>query len=133
MSLSVHKGKVGVVGTADKAADGYYLIKWLSEPYTLHAGCEGMSGIISTGKIVVGLLHFNPVHHAQNWYTPSAITMVVEVKHILPTGLGVQPIRATNTLPHTCVRQDAMQKKALKVLSLDNEAIIEEVGKRDRL
>ena len=79
MSLIVHEGKVGAVGTTNEAAAGYYLVKWLSEPHTLHADTEGMSEIISAGKMVVDALYFNPVHCAQNWYTPSAIATVMEV------------------------------------------------------
>jgi len=40
MSLIVHEGKVGAVGTTDEAAVGYYFVKWLSEPYTLHDDTE---------------------------------------------------------------------------------------------
>ena len=32
MSLIMHK--VGAVGMTDEAAAGYYLVKWLSKPYT---------------------------------------------------------------------------------------------------
>ncbi len=32
MPLMIPKGRVGAVGTTDKAAMGYYLIKWLSKP-----------------------------------------------------------------------------------------------------
>ncbi len=35
MSFIMHKGKVCEVGTTDKAAMGYYLVKLLTEPYTL--------------------------------------------------------------------------------------------------
>jgi hypothetical protein len=35
MSLMMHEGKVGAVGTTNKAVMGYYLVKWLSKPYTL--------------------------------------------------------------------------------------------------
>jgi hypothetical protein len=80
MSLIVREGEVGAVGTTDEAAVGYY-------PYTLHADTEGMSGIISAGKLVVNALYFNPVNCAQIWYTPPAIKLVVEVEHILRTGL----------------------------------------------
>ena len=111
----------------------YYLVKWLSESYTLHADTKGMSGIISAGKMVVNALYFNPVHRAQNWYTPSDITTVVEVKHILRTGLQVQSICTMNALPRTCASQEATRKKAVKVSSVDHEAIMEEASKRDRL
>ncbi len=133
MSLIVREGKIGAVGTSDEAAAGYYLVKWLSESYTLHADTKGMSGIISAGKMVVDALYFNPVHPTQNWYTPSDITTVVEVKHILRTGLQVQPICATNALPRTCTSQEATWKKAVKVSSVDHEAIMEEASKHDRL
>ena len=35
MSLMIGKGEVGAIGMADKATMGYYVVKWLSEPYTL--------------------------------------------------------------------------------------------------
>ena len=111
MSLIVREGEVGAVGMTDEAATGYYLIKWLSKPYTLHADTEGMSRIISVGKMVVNTLYFNPVHHAQNWYTLSAIMTVVKVKHILRTGLQVQPISATNALPRACASQEATRRR----------------------
>ncbi len=57
----------------------------------------------------------------------------MEVKHILQTGLQVQPISMTNALPHTCASQEAMQKKAVKVSSLDHETIMEETSKSNRM
>jgi hypothetical protein len=89
--------------------------------------------MISAGKMVADALYFNRVHRAQHWYTPSADTTVVEVKHVLRTGLRVQPISTTNTLPLTCTRADAMRKNAMKVSSLDHEKNMEEASKRDRL
>jgi hypothetical protein len=35
MSLMMREGHIGAVGTTDKKAMGYYLVKWLSRPYTL--------------------------------------------------------------------------------------------------
>jgi hypothetical protein len=46
MSFIVREGKVGAIGTTNEEATGYYFVKWLSKPYTLHADTEGMSGII---------------------------------------------------------------------------------------
>ena len=79
------------------------------------------------------MLYFNRVHHTQHWYTPSAKTIVMEVKHVLRTGLQVQPTSAAKVLPHTCARIEATRKKAVKVSSLDHKAIMEKVSKRDRL
>jgi hypothetical protein len=59
--------------------------------------------------------------------------MVVEVKYVLQTGLQLQPISTTNALPNACARVEAIRKKAIKELTLDHEAIMEEATKRDRL
>jgi hypothetical protein len=37
ISLMAQEGEVGAIGTTDKVAMGYYLVKWLSEAYTLQA------------------------------------------------------------------------------------------------
>ena len=41
---------------ADKATMGYYVVKWLSEPYTLQEETEGMSGMIGVGTMVAKML-----------------------------------------------------------------------------
>jgi hypothetical protein len=48
--LMMRIGEVGAVGTTDIAAMGYYLVKWLSELYTLQEDTEGMAELIGTGK-----------------------------------------------------------------------------------
>jgi hypothetical protein len=65
MSLIMRKGEVGAVGTTNEAAKvGYYLVKWLSEPYTLQADTADMSGMILVGTIVANALYFNRVQCA---------------------------------------------------------------------
>ncbi len=61
MSLMMREGRIGAVGTTDKKAMGYYLVKWLSEPYTFQEDTEGMSGMIPVGSMVVDGLYFNRV------------------------------------------------------------------------
>ncbi len=134
MSLMVREGKMGAIGTADEVALGYYIIKWLSDPYTLQEEMvEGMSGMIGAGTMVADALYFNRVERATHWYTQSNMTTVVEVRYVLLTGFQLQPISETNKLPTTCNRREAVQKKAVKVTLLDHEVIMEEAGKRNRL
>ncbi len=133
MSLMMREGHIGAVGTTDEKAMGYYLVKWLSKPYTLQEDTEGMSGMIPVGSMVVDGLYFNRVQQAPLWYTPSGDTMVVEVKYVLQTDLQLQPISTTNALPNACARVEAMRKKAIKVSTLDHETIMEEATKHDRL
>ena len=133
MSLMIREGEVGAIGTADEATMGYYVVKWLSEPYTLQEETEGMSGMIGVGTMVADMLYFNQVERARHWYTQSNMTTVVEVRYVLLTGFQLQPISETNKLPTACNRKEAAQKKAVKVTLLDHEVIMEEAGKRDRL
>ena len=84
MSLMICTGEVGVVGTSDEAALGYYVVIWLSEPYTLQEDKEGMAGVIKDGTLVVDAEYFNRVARAPHWYTPSpGNRTVVEVAHVL--------------------------------------------------
>ena len=110
---------------------GYNVVKWLSEPYTLQEETEGMSGMIGMGTMVANLLYFNQVERARHWHTQSNMTTVVEVRYVLLTGFQLQPISETNTLLTVCNRKDAAQKKAVKVMLLVHEVIMEEVGQRD--
>jgi hypothetical protein len=64
MSLMMREGHIGALGTTDKKAMGYYLVKWLSKPYTLQEDTEGMSGLIPVGSMVVYGLYFNRVQQA---------------------------------------------------------------------
>ncbi len=96
MSLIMRKGEVGAVGTTNEAVMGYYLVKWLSEPYTLQTDTAGMSGMIPTGTIVADVLYFNRVHCTPHWYTPSGVMTLFEVKYVMRTGLQLQPISTTN-------------------------------------
>ena len=65
----------------DEAAMCYYLVKWLSEPYTLQID-RGMSGMIPARTMVANALYLNRVQHAPHWHTPSCKTTVVEAEYV---------------------------------------------------
>jgi hypothetical protein len=133
MSLMVREGDIGVVGTDDEAAMGYYLIRWLSEPYTLQEDTEGMSGIIDAGATVIDGLYYSRVQRAPYWYTPSETTTVFQVRHVLQTGLELQAISRTNKLPQTCNTAVATRQKAVMSTRLDHDGIMEEAMRHDVL
>ena len=64
VSLMMHMGEVGALGTMDEAAMGYYLVKWLSTTYTLQEETEGIAKIIGAGKMVAEAVCFTRVEHA---------------------------------------------------------------------
>jgi hypothetical protein len=56
IALMIWEGKISAVATMDEAAMGYYVVKWLSKPYSLQEDMEGMSGVIDVGVMVVDAL-----------------------------------------------------------------------------
>ena len=102
MSLMIKEGEVGGVGTTDEAAMGYYIVQWKSEPYALQADAEGMLGIVMAGVMVVDGLYFNRVQRAPYWYTQSEEMSIIEVRHVLQSGLQLEEISETNKLPRAC-------------------------------
>jgi hypothetical protein len=92
-----------------------------------------MSVTIGAGTMVVDVLYFNRVERAPHWYTQSKEMMVAEVRYVLLTDFHLLPISKINKLPTACSRREAAQKKAVKVMLLDHEVIMEEAEKRDQL
>jgi hypothetical protein len=61
ISIMIKEGELGAVGTTDKAAMGYYVVRWLSKLYSLQADTVGMAGVIGAGTMVVDAIHYNRV------------------------------------------------------------------------
>jgi hypothetical protein len=65
ISLMVREGEVGAVASTDEAAMGYYVVKWLSELYSLQEDSKGMSGVIGAGVMVadaIFIIGWSPHH-----------------------------------------------------------------------
>ena len=106
--------------------DGLLCLKWTSELYALQAVAEGVSGVIVAGAMYM-------VGCAPYWYTQLELTMVIEVRHVLWSGLQLEEISATNKLPLACNRLDMAWKRAVKRTAQEDEAIVEEAGRCVRL
>ena len=89
--------------------------------------------MIGVGVLVVDAIYYNRVGRAPFWYTLSEMTTVVEVKHVLQTGLKLQPISMTNKLPVTCNIAEATRLKAVMVALTDHDIIMDEAMRRDVL
>ena len=79
----------------------------MSELYALQAVAEGVSGVIAAGAMDI-------VGRAPYWYTQLELTTVIEVRHVLRSGLQLEEISDTNKLPLACNRLDATRKRAVK-------------------
>jgi len=133
ISTMIKEGELGAAGTTDEAAMGYYVVRWLSEPYSLQTDTVGMAGVIGAGTMVVNAIYYNRVVRAPFWYTQSRETTVIEVRFVLLTGLEMEEAGAVNPLPRACNRMEATRQEVHRVTVFDHEAIMEEAERRDRL
>ncbi len=58
---------------------------------------------------------------------------IIEVRHVLQSGLQLKEICPTNKLPWACNRLEATRKNAGKISMQKHETIMEEAERRDRL
>ena len=133
MSLQIVEGDVAAYGTTDEDTRGYYLVVWRGEPYTLQEETDG----VAADTLVADADYFNPVDRAPGWYTPSpGNKVVVQVAHVLRTGLALLPLSSDNKLPPglaKAAKTEAAKQKASKVAAADHELIMEEATQRDQL
>ena len=133
VSLQIVAGEVAAYATTDESTPGYYLVVWRSGPYTLQEAADG----VAAGRQVANAEFFNQVPGAPGWFTPApTLKTVVDVAHVLRTGIEQLPLSAANKLPNNLAvksKKEAKAKKAAKVDPKDHEAIMEEALQRDQL
>ena len=77
MAAGIRIGKYGVFATLDEDADGYYVVGWTSEPYTLQEDIDleqyDPPIVIKSGELVCDAEFFNKVPGAKLWYTKTRV------------------------------------------------------------
>jgi hypothetical protein len=129
----IKDGEIGAVATTDENAMGYYIVEWMSDPYSLQEDTEGMAGVMDAGTMVADAIFYNRVGGAPYWYTRSRMKTVIEIKYVVQTGFEMDGISGDNPLPRTCSKKEASRHDARKVSILDHEEIMDEIERRDRL
>ena len=132
-------GTFGAMRTDDEATQGYYLVKWITEPYTIQEDIL-MKGVkppqtAFAGEIICDALFWNPVPGAVDWYTSMTKKegmVMIRLKQVLVTGLTMMEISERNMLPRTCNRKEATNQGAMKINDDDVKEIIEGVYRRDK-
>ena len=129
----------GAMRTDDEATQGYYLVKWITKPYTVQEdiimkGVEPQQTAFA-GEIICDVLFWNPVPWAVDWYTPMRKRegmVIIRLKQVLMTGVTMMKISEENMLPSKCNKKEATHQGAMKIDDDDIREIIEEVYRRDK-
>ena len=90
MTSLVQPGKYGVTNTDDKRINGFYVIKFISEVYTLKNNTTIDGKIISAGELFVNAKYLCSMQENSNWYWKQQ-----SMQHNI--------IFSTPTIIHTCL------------------------------
>ena len=125
--------------TNDEATQGYYLVKWITDPYivqedTIMLGVEPQQSAFA-GEIICDAVFWNQVPNAIDWYPPMCKReglIMIRLKQVLITGVTMKMISDNNMLPNKCNKKQATNQGAMKIDDDDVCEIIEEVYRRDK-
>ena len=129
MAEAIFENGFGAIMTEDKQAHGYYLVEWCGLPYTLQEDSDE----IQAGDLVCEATYLNQVERAPYWYTPSDMTTVVRLQHVVGADLEMNQPSASIKLPSNCKHKDAVRKGARRLSVYSHELLLDEINRRDAL
>ena len=100
----VQYNKYGAINIAYTTTNGYYVIKFISEAYTLQNNTTIHGQIISTGELVVRAQYLLSMQENNNWYWEQQLlqqTIIVPTRIILHPCLDVVEITDFQDIPNT--------------------------------
>ena len=138
MAQSIETGKYGAFATTDEDADGYYVVKWTSEPYTLQDSIDTAKygWAMKAGELVCDAEYYNKVGGASLWYSPTKgeeRKVKVRVQQVVAADLTMLPISSTNALPANMGKKAKQHATGLNAVRLDgdeHEQVLDEINRR---
>jgi hypothetical protein len=134
----IQEGNFGAFMTSDPTTDGYYLVQWSSAPYTLQSDSfldeYDPPLLIRQGELVCDAKYCNKVLRVKSWYTPPQAnsSTVVRLQQVIASEISLVGTTGAR-LPNTCDRKTAERLNEKKILDGDQDAILEEIGRREGL
>ena len=106
----------------------YYLVEFLELPKTAQGDKEDSAWTVECH-------HLNAVPTAPLWHTSSFLKVTVDVTKLVATDLEMHPMSPTNMIKCRSkrVREEAEQKKAMKLSEESHEFILDEIRMRERV
>ena len=106
MSEKILTTMYGAMRPDDEITDGYYVVQWTSEPYTLQEdkdiNCYIPSVTAYAGEDICDAVFLNPVNSAKYWLTPMNKRdggIAVRLKQVLLSNITMMKIDKNNKLP----------------------------------
>lgn len=126
--VNISADNIGAFHTDDPDTEGYYLVRWIGEPYNIEQDTEltdfDPPMILQSGELVCDAIYFNTVPRANHWYTPSTNRTKVRLQQVLLADATLEVESQTNPLPNSCRKIEARRQGAKKLLQSDHDTII---------
>ena len=98
----VNNKQFGAIHTEDPKTDGYYIVQFISDPYTLQEDTVEDGVTIANGVLVCDARYFSPVQLGDCWYTlpkDGDIETTVLLRTVIKANLSLHFVTHPNQLP----------------------------------
>ena len=140
MASLVKSGKYGSINTTDTTTNGFYVIIFTSDAYTLRDNTTIDGQIITAGELVVKSQYLCSVQAYNNWYCnqhPQQHVITVQTRTILHTILEVNAVPYFHAIPKSVCNMTLSKKSISRhpICFTDSEYdyILEEIGRRYKI
>ena len=124
MSSLIKIGDTAAYNVKDENADGFYIVKWDTEPYVDN----------ETGKLVCDACFYNSPPSCPSFYYLMDQTVKVRVQHVLATQIAMEKITDTKQFPRNTRNKKAyIERGVFTISACDLEDIHNEIRRRDAL
>ena len=135
MGTFVTEYTYGAVNTNDSRTDGFYIVKFLSRPYTLQQDETYDNEILKEGCLVSDAEYLTPAMKDSSWYINSKLDAVkVDMKKVIVPKLDVSIAKSSSDLDYTMssmTQKEIDEKEPFKLSSEDYDAIMDEIHRRE--
>ena len=111
----------GAINTAYNTSNGFYVIKFVSDAYTLQSNTTIDGQVVSTGKLVIKAQYLCSMQENTNWYwkqQPLQQTILVPTCTILHPRLDVIVIRYVQDTPKNLCSSNQAKKQYKDIILL---------------
>ena len=140
MASLVESGKYGAIDTTDTEKNGFYVIMFALEAYTLQDNTTIYVQIITAGKLVVKAQYLCSVQVYNNWYwnqNPQHHVITVPTRTIFNPRLEVNAVTYFHYIPKSVCNR-TQEKKAISIHPIcltgyDYDYVLEYIVRQDKI
>ena len=128
------------MNTTDTPKMGYYVIKFVSESYTLQEETTYDIQIIPAGELVVKAQYLSCIQEKINWYWDhknQQEVIIVPTQNFVHPCLDVVAVKYDHDIPKGVFNRNnskqALQKHPIYLTEYDHDYIFEEIEHRDKI